>query len=533
MTAFYLNHQRAPELPWRLSRSLKQFHTLFAELDTSYIVTAYICNCSNTQFILDDKSGFEYVCEECGNDRFLDADYYAADGLYYDMNNHFSSSTTLSELCQTNSWERYLDSGNVCNTFHKLEEKVRHICDPVLQTAKFEMMDGDGEVHYKYLYYLPIGIDFAREKVFWGYKEIYSVGMNSKGDVSGRSSVAIDETTIKHMLFSLFEYIKRFDPFGLGSLREKLESLNQISFFVRYKRLKSAEFYRWNNVAYLLENTSTEDLVLEDALDEIINHSKSKAIRKALFENYELQKSGKDELSHKKNGYNFVLIFIMARAIADTNLLVRFLNSQFYRLDTTAERHRMPDLQYAKLLEGFVEFLKSRYSDNQIVAMFEKMDMLTSNHDKIMFEDSLMSLRELGFELAGFEKPKCKIKDIHDELSRLARAKRHEKIKDKKLNYTEDELKACIEIDDFEVRLPRDGEELNRWADELRNCMGGYLDSILDKYTTIYVFFEGKEPKFAVEIYDNKIIQATAIGNSELSEAQQKAMYKWFELSKK
>ncbi len=527
-------NQITPNLPWRVTRELGEFRTLFDGLDMPYIVEAYICNCGKTKFVVGSDDGLEYICDDCGNDRFYDANYYAKDSLLYDINLGTSICNTLTDWVDTYDWKRFLKYRLKPLTFdcssYESMAAISQIPDSVLQSARFEMIESNDGLYYKYLYYLPIEIDFAGERVFWGYKEIYCVGIDNSGKVSGKSDALADSKLLHYMLFSLLEHIKRFNPFRLGGFCDKLENLMQTSFFIKHKNLDNIEFESWNNIAFLLARTGGKRLTLEDAFDEIINHNKSKSVKKALFQNYEKQMNRKNRFLGERIGYNFALIYIISRAVTDTNLLVRFLNSPFYYQDTLGYDGQTPDEEYAGYIEQFILFLKKHYSDKQIVKMFEKMEYSDDGGDKYPFDDSVGSLRVLGYDPVGFVKPRLSIDAIHDELSRLAKLVYSENIKNLKLNYTTNQLEACKKIYSFVVRLPANGEELCEWADELRNCMSGYFDNILNKYTIVYVFFEEEKPKFAVEIFDNHIRQALSKGNSKLDRKQEEALNEWYKM---
>jgi len=92
--------------------------------------------------------------------------------------------------------------------------------------------------------------------------------------------------------------------------------------------------------------------------------------------------------------------------------------------------------------------------------------------------------------MSDFVKTECNIKAIHDEFVRLTRELRHKEIRDIYIEYTDDKLKACVDIDDYTVKLPSNGGVLADWASMLNNCMAGYFHYIYAKTTVIYIFLE-------------------------------------------
>jgi hypothetical protein len=116
---------------------------------------------------------------------------------------------------------------------------------------------------------------------------------------------------------------------------------------------------------------------------------------------------------------------------------------------------------------------------------------------------------------------------LHNEAIKCTESYRNKVIYNEKLFYTKEEIKLSIKIQDYEIKLPNSGAELIEWADALHNCMVSYFDTIQDKETIIYGFFKDDELKFAVEIFDNSLIQASGKYNKELEDEEQKILTVW------
>jgi len=93
-----------------------------------------------------------------------------------------------------------------------------------------------------------------------------------------------------------------------------------------------------------------------------------------------------------------------------------------------------------------------------------------------------------------------------------------------------DDMKPCIKTNTYQVKLPKNGKELLDWAGELHNCMTKYFKNIKKHKTIIYCFFQEDILAFAVEICDNKIVQAQKKYNFDLVAEEEQVLMKWFEL---
>ena len=125
-------------------------------------------------------------------------------------------------------------------------------------------------------------------------------------------------------------------------------------------------------------------------------------------------------------------------------------------------------------------------------------------------------------------KIKCNINDLHDSITDYYYDKEQKNyMTGKSLDFLKDDLKPCGQIENYEVRVPKSGDELYQWAGRLQNCMASYFKSILNKDTIIYCFFKDNYIEFAVEIRDKTIIQASGIENMPLDDEQREVAIKW------
>ena len=216
-----------------------------------------------------------------------------------------------------------------------------------------------------------------------------------------------------------------------------------------------------------------------------------------------------------KNKFYYSFIQIFTDKIKDPNLLVKFLELKLYHIDL--DEYENEDIK------SFIDFLQIVYTDKQILNLFSELNYDATN--ETMFFDMVREFdycKDILFK--NFKKQKIGIKELHDEFVKISREKRYKNMYESKLNYKKIKSKACIDIKGYQIKLPQNGKELLQWADILHNCMAGYFDMIQKDETIIYGFFKDSILKFAVEIDDGSLIQASGKYNSQLENEEQEIL---------
>ncbi|MFW9627291.1 MAG: PcfJ domain-containing protein [Sulfurospirillum sp.] len=95
--------------------------------------------------------------------------------------------------------------------------------------------------------------------------------------------------------------------------------------------------------------------------------------------------------------------------------------------------------------------------------------------------------------------------------------------------YSAKTIEPCIQSDIYEIRLPQTGLELNAWGELLHNCLAGYCNRVMEGESFIYGFFQEMQLQFAVEVQNNKIIQASSKYNTPLSNEQKSVLDAWYQ----
>lgn len=111
-------------------------------------------------------------------------------------------------------------------------------------------------------------------------------------------------------------------------------------------------------------------------------------------------------------------------------------------------------------------------------------------------------------------------------LVKLNKEKRYEKLK-KLFKYSKNKKDKCIKLGIYRTVLPQNAKELFLYAEEFVNCMLGYEESIINDFTTIYIFYKDNVTKFAVEVLENNLVQASTKYNGALDIEDEIALNAW------
>jgi DNA-directed RNA polymerase subunit RPC12/RpoP len=457
-------------LSWKLSTEFdQQRHLFFEKIITNYIVETYICSCGNINFIIKSATQkLDYRCKECDNKRFYDANA---------------------------AWK---------NIGHFL---YQNSSEPM--PYEYEIQSDDTTINSLYILKIPKSIDYAGRKVIYSKKPVYTFSLGINGEIQENYFFRFKETIRRELEDNIVKYINKHNSFHLPKSKDKKLTLEMAYFFLRNGNLKDFDFYYWRYIPMF----NQDKVGIKDALHFIANHTKAKSVKKAVYENYIQQLDDNDR---------FYPTFIEAfsKNIKDVNILAKLLKLQF---DYSVYAQINPTT-----LGGLIVFLKKYYLEKQLLNFFSSEEFSSEYYfvndmiHELLFEKEIIEDR--------FKKVSCKVRAIHDELVRCTQEERYKTIKDQRLSYIEEDMKPCIEVDNYHVQIPINGQELFDWADKLHNCMAGYFESIAKHKTIIYCFFQADIIKFAVEVSDGKIVQARGKYNAVLTDNENRVLTKWTKL---
>ena len=452
---------------WKLTKDFNEQSHLFHEtIFTDYIIEAFYCSCGHSNCILKYKKQIlEYMCDECGNNRF-----YNANDAWNNIEHFLSQNEELELSCE---YDIYMDNTKLISS---------------------------------YITFIPNDIDFMKNKVVFSKKDIGSVTLTSDGDLTENYVLKLKTEIFSTIKQRLVKHVNDNRSFNIPDIGNRYLDLKMIIFFLSNKNLIEFDFYYWEDVHALVNR----DFDINGALMHISNYRKEKSIKKTLYQNYKKQMS--------ENGrFYSAFIKVFTRSIQDSNVVVKLLNLNLDHMLNNSETEDVISL---------IVFLKKHYTEKQILKLFSELEYAL---DDSLFIDMLRELSYAdGVIRNKFKKVACKLVNIHDEFVRCSKEERFRGMHEQKLQYSKNASESCVRVQDYEVRLPCTGQELYDWSESLDNCMAGYFDSINYGDTIIYGFFKDDTLAFAVEISDREIVQASGKRNRKLSIDEQTLLSKWF-----
>ena len=457
------------EVSWRLTVDLdKQQQLFYGKLSTNYVVDAFVCSCGHTEFAIRGKDqSIPYACPECENKHFYDAN------LVWQNYHSFISNNDL-EL-----------------------------------SFEYRMIHQKNGVGINYVLPIPQSINMMNNSVKFEYKEIYAIFITTDGEMTKEYETAINLGIFKVMEEKLVRYVEKYQYFDIAYDKSKKLTLSKILFFLKHKYLKSPDYYYWKEVDDLLPDVG-ETYDIHQGLAQISNHRKERLVKKFVYTEY-LRQLKVEGSFHP--GY----INVLCKSITDPNILVKFLS--------------LPSLRYLDQqwieLEILIVFLKTYYSEKQIAKLFEinvredrALYMLRDTFNMLMYDGDMISVH--------FQKVRCTMTALHNEFSRCQTQNQLEQIDEYVFVYTEEELERCIYLNGYKVQLPQSNIELFNWGETLHNCLLNYETPVKKRLSIIYGFYRDNELIFAVEIKNNRIVQASSKYNSELDIEEKFVLYEWF-----
>jgi len=492
-------------IAWKLTVDINATHNLFSynNVKLPYEVIAYVCSCEKEHIVMSDpdKDPLEYECSECGNRVFNDANYYITNYASYEL---IEKSPFYDELFEGVSLEfDYDQNNNNLSVFFTLK--------------------------------MPMNIEFLQEKVLYGSKKIYSLNIDGDGNIMEELHVRFDldalmsqnqkyyidsitqsELINKHKLLihlkkKILELlIKHPISANVALVKYECTRVENLAFFIKHTHLKEHGFLAWqeNELHNLPKN---KPLSIKDALSYILNHRKEKSLIKAVYENYETQRASRLK-------YRFPYIHCVCKYMSDPNIASRMVGFELIK------EHNDQRFSFAGI-EKLFEYLAQNYTQKQI----EQLIGGFSKNNTYLFFDLLEMFLEFDDEmLQSIEKIKPRFDVFHDAIADYHRLLVHSKLLEINFVYSNDEQRACIDKEQYTIRLPHDGLELFEWSSTLQNCLSGYAHWILSKETTVYGFFRDDKLEFAVEVNNNSIAQASSKYNAKLSQEDTNLINGWF-----
>ena len=498
-------------IAWKLVSDFNQIDSLFKEQELPYKVITHVCSCKavHVKIVPQDDIRYSdyYVCEHCFNGEFYSANDFLSYGAWYDpVTTIFSPEVLLS------------------------------LVPKITIDAEHE------QIHFNVCMPIPCSVDLVREKPIYYHKPLFEVSISAKGiyehtlhanfslpthyksfgSVQFYERLSDEELmeqcdVIKVYTSKLLTYLRADNVLPISKVKAQCTSLKEMAFFLSYPHLEEYEFLQWESPELL---PCDKNLTIMDALSHTLNHRSEKSLKKALFNYYK-------RCLDLKNSFDHTFIHALTQYIQDTNLAKELIGLKFYDF--------FDSKRAAPYWNTFFIFLLSRVNEHKIISLLKKyakdnnwwlidtmqiLDAIIDNGDYDTIEEHIQAI-------PNAKKYSCI--SIHNLLLTHLR----KIIADKNVNliftYSAKTTEPCIQSDVYEIRLPQTGLELNEWGELLYNCLAGYCNRVMEGESFIYGFFQETQLQFAVEVQNDKIIQASAKYNAPLSNEQKRALDAWYQ----
>lgn len=481
---------------WHLENNINDLRNLFSEITLPYKVVSYICMCGYNQTSINYYESMldKYICPNCENEEFYDANKYGNNSFWYEPITNLLNEDYISSLYP----------------IVKYDEKNK-ILKAIIQID------------------IPNYIDLASDKIVYKQKDLFEIQIDEFGNIKQIVHVNFDLRSLltDHELnyeFYMDEILINRNPFLIdfkkkilktfiensnyfkSKILHRTKSLDEFSFFVENPHLLDIKFYNWKNIDLIIDD---KEYKIIDALEFVSNYRTEKTLKKLVFENYRMQ-------FRNYRCYEPIYIYSITKHIKDVNVLNRMINIDLrYWLDNIHNPYDLCD---------YIEFLTKKFTDKQIESLF----ISYSKKEEFWLLDTISIFSEIIEYLDEFEVTKCKVENLHDDIIRFHQMVLNKHLRDVKFDYEDKFLNACVNIEDYQIKLPLDGIELYEWSSKLQNCLSGYWNLIKEKRTIVYGFLIDNEIKFAVEIKNNKIVQSKSKYNKDLQNKEVSLVNGWF-----
>ena len=495
------------KVSWHLTKNINDIRNLFSDTILPYELDCYLCSCGTNKTILRNQKIEidKYICKDCGNEIYLDANKYSNNYLWYEPIVDSLDKSIIFDL-EVNFEMDNETKVLTAFVFLNIPNSYDLASDTVIYKAKnlYELqLDELGNIKQ----FLHANFDLSNsfnesnpEFIFRTYYDLDDELIVTQEDVINKNPF------LKEFKKKILIGFKKYSNYFKSEISLKADSLEKFAFFICNHHLLDLEFYKWKNIELLPKD---KNVSIIEALDYVLNYRTEKSLRKSIIENYKFQMN-----SYKC--YDFIYIYSITKYIKDVNICLRMININL--------NEHIKQLLNPYDLCLFIQFLSSRFSDKQL----EKLFFSYSKNEIFWMVDSITLFSECIDYLDELNIDKCKYDTLHSDIVNYHKMILNKHIFEIKFKYQDKFLKACTNIENYEIQLPKNGIELYDWSNKLQNCLSGYWQLIKGKKTTIYGFLIDNEIKFAVEIKNNKIVQSKSKYNANLQNKEMSLVVGWF-----
>lgn len=462
---------------WYFSQPLHQCRNLFSGINSDFIVSAYHCQCGFTQTYIYVNHKNNYVCSQCGHSSFFD------------------------------------------------NSKISNKHNDLLVNIDFPPVVEKHSTYYnvKLFYNHPESLDLISNKLSFTLHQVYEYQLFFNGENKATTTYLPTEYVRNLAYRALLEFaandlskqIRNFDMLNFNTANH----INQeriVLFFLRYRKLKDAEYYKWFPFDDSLYKIIKKKTQLHNSLIFLLGKHQNKSLKKVIFERHNTQTMS--------NRFNSLTPYIICKVLKDPNRIQALLQDEDFTLGSISSNNFNENT--SKLLAVF-RFLKLYYSEEQFMIILKSIKDYRDIWDDTldMFDNYSGAIHEY------FTSTPANITMIHNEFIRcyhLSNTNTNYRL----YNYDHLLKNACITHKGIEFRLPKDSTELSLWSQLLRNCLFSYCEDVYQRKTLVFGAFKNNKITYAIEIYAKQIIQMSGKNNSNISLEDHLIIEEWFETHK-
>ncbi|WP_434581553.1 PcfJ domain-containing protein [Sulfurimonas sp. NW15] len=446
-----------------------------------------------------------YTYCNCGDVQIIKSSYYSNDINYYEINNF---------LCYNCSNDLFLS----LDAIKKHKFLIHEIKNINFKIESFTTENGWGSAIYLYIPYNDKddnNITFKKEllgniflNVDGKMKTNTTPIFNNFNRIDRYLDKLLNNALLKEISSNMIPDLKWLFPKITDIKIDEVKTFQMIKYFLKNKHQSEIEFFLLCSKDIDITKFNT----INDLIIKLSNNYKAKSIKKIIYNN--VQKSIEHEYDIKSD-------FIITRSFDDVNLIVKLLEN-----DLIKEIFENISTSNGIL---FLRWLQKFYSQKLIVKTLMK-DMDDMKY--LLWRDIFRMIQHYTNYKSNifnkyFKKVKFNADNIHNELVRIGKNALFIKNNNYIFKYEEYELAMQGDIEHLRFILPKDYHELSLWGEYLHNCIAGYSSIIKNKTSIIYGVFISSKLAYAIEIKNNKIVQAKAKYNGNINNQDMLLISAW------
>lgn len=449
----------------------------------------YFCKCGENRILpLQNNDYPDYNCKNCQNDYFLTYE------KFQDLQQHMYSKD-FNITCTLLKSERYRCLSSIY--IPRYDNSTASIIFEKKELAKMSL-NSDFKIQFHYL-----------DKELKD-KKVYDFHSASK----------FENVILQEMKASLLKYLMNKDRKMMQKIKNyfpdaDIHTLEMALFMYKNPQLEDVELFFFQNLLEQFTQTTSLQGLFEEML-----YDSPKSIKSAFYKGY------KDFLNIAPE-YDFIVLEL-------------FSNPNFTRelLSIPAENKKL-FMGYVKFKEylNIMHFLKSILNQKQLFTLLKEALSTRDALDKWVDTINMLVKATNNLDVVANELSlnKVNLQTLHDDVARVVNFYlMEEKSKNilKDFDYPQVYLRFETDYKGLQFKLVKNPKQLYEWAQTLHNCLSGYVDKVSQNLTTIIGVYIDDTIAYALEIKQDRLVQAKAKYNKSIPNYDNTIVDEWYASNK-